>query len=127
MLIYLLFAFVIGKLICSNTDEGEPSNRLFACQMKKEQKCSMKEEYVLEEPVDLLLTECWKRWMKEIFKMRQLPIFKLWVAAAILQKKNREGTHGLEPMNKFKLGSLMQEHRLPSEVTCDFTKISVIF
>ena len=83
--------------------------------------------YVPEEPIDLLLIECWKRWMKGIFKMRELPIFKLWVAATILQKNNREGTHGLEAMNKFKLGSLMQEHKIPSEVTCDFTKISVIF
>ena len=56
MLTYLLFAFVTGKLICSNTDEDESSNRLIACQMKKEHKCFVKPGHVPEEPVDLLLT-----------------------------------------------------------------------
>ena len=51
--------------------------------------------------------------------MRKLPRKKPWASAAMLQKNNR-GTHGLEPMNNFKLGSLMQKHELKEEIINDF-------
>ena len=45
--------------------------------------------------------------------MRTLPIFALRVSAEMLQKTNSKGAHGQESMKSFKLGSLMQEHKLP--------------
>ena len=107
-----LFAFLTGRLICLYADEDEPSDKLSASQMEKEFKFSIKSKNVLEERKDLLETECWKTWVKGLFKMRTLPRFTLWISAEMLQKNNREGVHGQEPMKSFKLGSLMQQHRL---------------
>ena len=61
----------------------------------------------------------WSSWLEGLFKMRKLPRKKPWVSTAMLQKNNR-GTHGLEPMNNFKLGSLMQKHELKEEIINDF-------
>jgi hypothetical protein len=93
-------------------NEGEPVENLFAGQRKEELEHSKKFEHMLEEQKDQLQTYCWKTWLKGLFKMRTLPRIISWVSAAILQKNSREGAHGQEPMKSFKLGSLMQEHRL---------------
>ena len=103
MLIYFMFAYVTRNLTNLCADEGEPVNNLFAGQRKEKLEYSKKSEHILEEPKD----QRWKAWLKGLFKMRTLPKFTFWVSAAILQKNNREETDGQEPMNNFKLGSLM--------------------
>ena len=112
MLIRFMFTVVTETLnyLCAN--EGEPVDNLFSGQRKEELECSKKHEHMLEEPKDQLQTQSWKTWLKGLFKMRTLPKFTLWVFAKILHKNSREGCHGHDPMKSFKLGSLMQEHRL---------------
>ena len=107
MLINFLFSFVTRKLICLYVDEDKAIDKLIAGQMEEELVCSMKFGHMLEEPKDLLQKECWKIWLKGLFKMRTLPRFTFWVFAAILQKNNMEGAHGQEPMNSFKPRILM--------------------
>ena len=82
-------------------------DNLFVGQRKEELVCSMKSEHMLEKPKDLLQTECWKKWLKGLFKMRTLPRFISWVSAAILQNNSRKGAHRQEPMKGFKMRSLM--------------------
>ena len=60
---------------------------------------------------DLLLTKCWEVSLKGLFEMRTLLKFTFGYLLKS-KKNNKEGTHGQEPMKSFKLGSLMQEHRL---------------
>ena len=75
MLMSFMFVFVTGRLICLYADEDEPIDKLSTSLMEKEFKFSMKSENVLEEPKDLLHTECWKTWLEGLFKMRTLPRF----------------------------------------------------
>ena len=56
MLMYFLFAYVTRNLIYLYEDKGEPVEKLFAGQIKKEFKCSKKHENILEEPNDQLQT-----------------------------------------------------------------------
>ena len=85
---------------------------MFVGKRKEKLECSNKSEHILEETKDHLQTQCWKTWLKGLFKMRTMPRIISWVCAANLQKNNKEGAHVQEPMNNFKLGSLMQDHRL---------------
>ena len=107
MLISFMFAVVTGKLNYLCADEGEPVDNLFASQRKKNFECSKKYEHMLEEPKDQLPTQCWKTWLKGLFKMRTLPKIIPWVSVANLQKNGKEGAHGQEPMKSFNLGILM--------------------
>lgn len=107
MLINFVFVVVTGRLNYIYADEGELTG-----QRKANYDYLMKYEHMLE-PKDLLPTQCWKTWLKGLFKMRTLTRFISWVFAAILQKKSRKGASGQDPMKSFKLGSLMQGHRLP--------------
>lgn len=112
MLINLLFVVVTGILNCLYADKEEPVDNLFACQRKQDFECSKKSEHMLEEPKDQSQTQYWKTWLKGWFKMRTLLRIISWVSAASLLKSSREEAHGQEHMKSFKLGSLMQEHRL---------------
>ena len=112
MLISFRFAFVMGRLICLHADENKSTDKLSTGLMKEKIKFSVNSENVFEKPKELLQTKCWKTWLKGLFKMRTLPRFTIWVTAVILQKNSRERAHGQEPMKSFKMGSLMQEHRL---------------
>ena len=107
MLINFMFSFVTWKLICLYAYEDKNTDKLCTGQMEEELVCSMNSKHMLEEPKDLLQTEYWKIWMKGLFKMRTLPRFTLWVSVAILQKNSKKGAHGKDPMNSFKMGSLM--------------------
>ena len=107
-----MFSYVTRNLVNLCADEGELVDNLFAGQRKEEIVCSMKSEHMLEKPKDQLQTQNWKTWLKGLFKMRTLPKFTLWVYAEILQKNIKDEAHGQDPVNNFKLESLMQEHRL---------------
>ena len=112
MLIYFIFSYVTRNLINLCADEGEPVENLFLGQRKEKIEYSKKYEHILEEPKDQLQTPRWKTWMKGLFKMRTLLEFTLWVSVQNLQKNRSEDAHGQEPIDNFKLGSMMQEHRL---------------
>ena len=107
-----MFAIVIGRLNYIHLDEGELVDNLLTSKRKEDYDYLMKSEHMLE-PKDLFPTQYWKTWLKGLFKMRTLPKFISWVSAAILYKNSKKGAHGQEPMKSFKLGSLMQGHRLP--------------
>ena len=96
MLISFMFVVVTRRLNYIYADEGELVNNLFKGQRKEDSDYLMKSEHMLE-PKDLLPTQCWKTWLKGLFKMRTLPRIVSWVSAAFLQKNSRKGAHGREP------------------------------
>ena len=69
-----MFIVVTGRKNYIYTDEGELVDNLFTGQRKEDSDYLMKSEYLLE-PKDLLPTQCWKTWLKGLFKMRTLPKF----------------------------------------------------
>jgi len=87
----------------------------------------VKSGHVLKGPINLLQIVYWIEWLKGLFRMRDLSRLKIWVSVAMLQKNNKEGTHGQEPMNNFKMESLMQKHKLNGEEKVTFISQRKIF
>ena len=83
MLMSFLFVFVTRRLKCLCSDEEKSIDELSARQNEEKIGFS-KFEHMREEPKDLFEVQCWKTWLKGLFKMRTLPSFISWESAAIL-------------------------------------------
>ena len=83
MLMSFMFDVVIGRLNYIYTDEGEIVDHLFIGQRREDSDYLMKYEHMLE-PKDMLPTQCWKTWLKGLFKLITLPRIVSWVSATIL-------------------------------------------